>query len=82
MVWSLKQRYSIVHPMLQNSAKFFVIEETNTMRWKAHSLNLHKAETNGLIKSKQLPGFGRRRLSEELDEFLLWIIGRILVWVI
>ena len=46
------------------AARNFRVNKTNFRRWKGQSDSLHNVIKNGFSKAKQLPGSGRRPLSE------------------
>ena len=58
------------------AAKHFGIDEKNR-RWKTQSGSLHAVIKNRFSKAKQLPGSGRRPLSEDLEELVYqWIVSK------
>ena len=59
------------------AARHFGIDEKNIRRWKTQSGSLHAVIKNGFSKAKQLPGSGRRPLSEDLEELVYqWIVSK------
>ena len=58
-------------------SKHFGIDKKNIRRWKTQSGSLHVVIKNGFSKAKQLPGSGRRPLSEDLEELVYqWIVSK------
>ena len=59
------------------AARHFGVDEKNIRRWKTQSGSLHAVIKNGFFKAKQLPGSGRRPLSEDLEELVYqWIVSK------
>ena len=57
------------------AARNFGIDEKKYEMWKGQSDSLHKVIKNGLSKAKELPGSGRRPLSEDFEELVYqWIV--------
>ena len=52
------------------AARHFRIDEKNIRRWKTQSGSLDAVIKNGFSKARQLPGSGRRPLSEDLEELV------------